>query len=73
MNPLNWRHEHQLALVVGAAVGIAIGLLVGLIYNGIHYATLFQWLGWSWSAVRWAILGALIGGATIYTRQLLHQ
>ena len=71
MNPLNWRNEHQLALVVGAAVGIAMGLLIGFIYNGIHYATLYQWLGWS--AIRWAILGALVGGATIYTRQLLHQ
>jgi hypothetical protein len=71
MNPLNWRPEHQLALVVGAAVGIALGLLIGFIYNGVHYATLSQWL--VGSAFRWAILGALVGGATIYTRQLLHQ
>ena len=71
MNPLNWRPEHQLALVVGAAVGLAVGLLTGFIYNGVHYATLSQWLGWS--AIRWAILGALLGGATIYTRELLHR
>ena len=71
MNPLKWRLEHQLALVLGAAVGIVIGLLIGFIYNGVHYTTLSQWLGWS--AFRSAVLGALVGGATIYTRELLHQ
>ncbi len=71
MNPLKWRLEHQAALVLGAAVGIVIGLLIGFIYNGVHYVTLSQWLGWS--AFRWAVLGALLGGATIYMRELLHQ
>jgi hypothetical protein len=71
MNPLKWRREHQVALLLGAAVGIAIGLLIGFIYNGVHYATLPQWLGWS--AFRWGVLGALVGGTTIYMRQLLHR
>jgi hypothetical protein len=71
MNPFNWRPEHQLALVLGAALGIALGLVIGFIYNGVHYATLSNWLGWS--AFRWGVVGALVGGTTIYTRQLLHQ
>jgi hypothetical protein len=71
MNPLKWQVEHQVALVLGAAVGIAIGLLIGFIYNGIHYATLSAWLGSS--ALRWAVFGALVGGTTIYVRELLHR
>jgi hypothetical protein len=71
MNPLTWKVEHQVALILGAAVGIAMGLLIGFIYNGIHYATLTQWLGSS--ALRWAVFGALVGGTTIYVRELLHR
>ena len=92
MNPMNWRREHQVALLLGGAIGIATGLLVGYMYDGlwsmyfgIHAAIaatpgnvpparvlgVAAWLG-SGSIFRWAAFGALVGGAAIYTRQLLH-
>jgi hypothetical protein len=72
MNPLKWRREHQVALVLGALIGVAVGLAIGFIYNGVHYVTLFPWLAGG-SALRWGVFGALVGGATIYMRQLLHD
>lgn len=85
MNPLNWRREHQVALLLGGAIGIATGLVVGYMFES--YWSLFAvlatagssgpprtvetWLG-SGSSFRWGVFGALLGGAIIYTRQLLH-
>jgi len=43
MNPLTWRHQHQLALLLGVVLGVILGLLVGFMYEGIHYGTLDQW------------------------------
>jgi hypothetical protein len=103
MNPLNWRREHQVALLLGGVIGIAMGLLIGYMYDtlwsmydgiltamgnmiaaGKSAATANapvnppnlpraagQWLG-SGSSFRWGVCGALVGGAILYTRQLLH-
>jgi hypothetical protein len=93
MNPMNWRREHQLALLLGGAIGIATGLLIGYMYYGLWsmYVGILHaiaatagkapgpprvdgvvaWLG-SGSSFRWGAFGALVGGAAIYTRQLLH-
>jgi hypothetical protein len=87
MNPLNWRREHQVALLIGGAVGICIGLLVGYMYDSLFSMFVVQvsanrtvadaprsvgaWLG-SGSSFRWGAFGALVAGALIYTRQLLH-
>ena len=72
MNPLAWRREHQVALVLGAVLGAMIVLVLGFMYRGLNYATLSSELIWSGSTLRWALLGALIGGCLVYVRQLLH-
>jgi len=90
MDPLNWRREHQVALLLGVAIGIAIGLLIGYMYDGLWSMfvgirvamsatagnvppakAVAAWLG-TGSSFRWGAFGALVGGAAIYTRQLLH-
>jgi len=87
MNPLDWRPEHQVALLLGVVIGIVIGLAGGFMYDGIHGALaptvgdasfhdktaagIMLWLG-TGSALRWGVFGAFVGGAIIYTRQLLH-
>jgi H+/Cl- antiporter ClcA len=70
MNPLIWRHEHQLALLVGLVIGIIVGLLVGFMYEGFHYATLDHWQ--VNSRFRWGILGAVVGVLVIYAQGLLR-
>jgi high-affinity Fe2+/Pb2+ permease len=33
MNPLNWKHEHQVALGIAAVIGAVLGVLTGyLVY-----------------------------------------
>jgi hypothetical protein len=70
MNPLTWRHEHQVALVLGVVLGIALGLTAGFMYDGIHYATLDRWN--TGSIFRWGILGAFAGACVIYIQRLLR-
>ena len=73
MNPLKWRREHQVALVLGAAMGISVGLVIGYIYNDVHYANATLRLYFEGgSGFRWGVFGALVGGTAIYVRQLLH-
>jgi hypothetical protein len=71
INPLTWRREHQLALIVAAIIGVIIGLAVGYMYHRVQFATSSLWF-WSWSSFRWAAIGAIIGAAVIYIRQLVH-
>ena len=70
MNPLTWRREHQIALLLGTVLGIVAGLLVGFVRAGIHFETLQQWIS-SLSGFRWAVLGALFGAGVIYVQRLL--
>jgi polyferredoxin len=72
MNPLKWRREHQLALVLGAVLGIGLGFVAGYSYHGIHFEKGLSLYITGGSAFRWGIFGALVGGTTIYIRQLLH-
>jgi len=70
MNPITWRQEHQVALVIGVLLGIVLALAVGFMYDGIHYATLNRWnIG---SIFRWGILGAFAGACVIYIQGLLR-
>jgi hypothetical protein len=71
MNPLTWRREHQVALLLGIALGIVAGLVVGYFHHDIHIATLQQWI-LGWSSIRWAVLGALFGAGLIYVQRLLR-
>jgi H+/Cl- antiporter ClcA len=70
MNPMTWRHEHQVALLVRIVLGIVLGLLVGFMYEGFHYATLERWK--IESIFRWGILGAFVGACVIFTQRLLR-
>jgi hypothetical protein len=72
MNPLGWRREQQLALVLGAILGAVIFLVVGFMYRGINYTLLSGGEFWFKSTARCAILGALVGACLVYIRQLLH-
>jgi hypothetical protein len=73
MNPFKWRREHQIALLLGAAVGIALGFITGYMHENVHYANpTFSLYLTGGSAFRWGLFGALVGGTTIYIRQLLH-
>jgi H+/Cl- antiporter ClcA len=70
MNPMTWRREHQVALLLGLVLGIVLGLLVGFMYEGFHYATVESWkIG---SRFRWGILGAFVGACVIFTQRLLR-
>jgi hypothetical protein len=77
MNPLSWSREHQLALLVAALIGAALATVLGYLV----YAS-----GWGEGAVPfeswilrlfagplwWALFGAVIGGASIFVRNLMR-
>ena len=75
MNPLQWRREHQVALLLGVVVGIALGFVTGYMHHNIHFENAGQFSSYltGGSALRWGVLGALLGGTIIYMRQLLHE
>lgn len=83
MNPLRWRREHQLAFVSSALLGSSIGgLLFILVLAETYYPPLwcgFGSHGWTcWvngyvvRVMMWVTLGALVGLAIVYIRQLLR-
>ena len=72
MNPFAWKHEHQLALLLGALIGIVVALVADLIYHSPHHYGTYGQIVWGYSGFRWGVLGALVGSGVIYVRQLLH-
>ena len=79
VNPLQWRREHQLALLVFALVGLALGFAFGYARDP-HQVTFLDWLihalnpqypgfGGAW----WGIFGALVGAASVYAAMLLRR
>ena len=75
MNPLQWRSEHQVALLLGVVVGIALGFVAGYMHHDIRIDNTAAFSNYltKGSALRWGVFGALIGGTIIYIRQLLHD
>jgi Mg/Co/Ni transporter MgtE len=73
MNPFAWRKEHRVAIILGAILGAVILVVIGFMYRGLNYGTISSGLFWSGSTIRWAILGALIGGCMVYVRRLLQM
>jgi hypothetical protein len=73
MNPLAWRREHQVALVLGAILGAIIMVVIGFMYRELNYGTISAGLFWSASTARWAILGLLLGAGIVYERRLLEM
>lgn len=86
MNPLDWKREHQIALVGAFAIGAILGLLFALqmldTYTGFRWGALwcarrgydcFYLLNGYWlRATLSACLGGLIGAGIVYIRQLLR-
>jgi hypothetical protein len=85
MNPLEWKREHQVALLLCAGIGLIFGFVFGL-YTVRKYGYQYEWatLGVAtfsdltadilyWCAVGiLAVFGALIGAAVIYSVQLMR-
>ena len=77
MNPLSWSREHQIALLAAALIGAALGIVLGyLVYAagwGEGAVPFGSWLGRLLDGpIWWALFGAVIGGAIIFIRNLLH-
>ena len=81
MNPLHWKREHLIALMISASLGAVIGLLFGIRevdpYTHYGYHAFFtveaQGYNFYWLVVSvWAIFGASICAAVVYIRQLLR-
>lgn len=85
LNPMTWKREHQIALMLAIAIGCIGGVLVGLYstetYSSFRWGALwcegryscFYLLNGYWLKITlWASLGAAIGAALVWIRQLLR-
>ncbi|MGD0533044.1 MAG: hypothetical protein ABSA62_12465, partial [Methyloceanibacter sp.] len=83
MNPLLWRREHQIALLVAAGIGCILGITIGYAisdYDGFHPFWVYLVGGWCCHSIQVydgrslisGLLGAITGGAIVYIRQLLR-
>ena len=88
MNRLEWRREHQIALLIAAAIGAFLGSVIAYhavspyvsMYSGWSEATFgnygLDWVGFLshyWLViVFWPLSCALIGGGIVYIQQLLR-
>ena len=77
MNPLSWSREHQTALCLAALIAAALATVLGyLVYAagwGEGAVPFGSWLGRLLDGpIWWALFGAVIGGAIIFVRNLLH-
>jgi hypothetical protein len=89
MNPLLWKREHQLALLIASATGAAIGLVHGVrsaspIFGfGSHdCGSLMGWLlhdicgstQHDWfPLIGWPIFGSVLGAAVVYVWHLMQS
>jgi hypothetical protein len=77
MNPLSWSRDHQIALCLAALIAAALATVLGyLVYAagwGEGAVPFGSWLGRLLEGpIWWALFGAVIGGAIIFVRNLLH-
>jgi hypothetical protein len=79
MNPLEWKREHQIALVGAIIVGFALGLAFGYARDT-HFSGFGEWLITALNpnypgttGTGWSIFGALIGAAIAYVVQLMRR
>lgn len=77
MNPLHWKHEHQIALACAALLGAGISLF--LAWQGVHPRGHWQFIELCQCAVNfyWLIVfacslaGAAVGAVLVYIAKLL--
>jgi hypothetical protein len=55
LNPLRWKYEDQVGLVVATIAGVGFGIVIG-------YQSGNEWLG----TLIWALIGAVILGGAFY-------
>jgi hypothetical protein len=77
MNPLEWKREHQIALLISAGIGFVFGLIFGLhelntpcwVSMGCIKENVIYWI----TIVGDGICGAIIAAVIIYTVQLMRR
>ena len=79
MNPLEWKREHKVALLIAALVGICAALAVGFVAHGTTRGaaggfSFDYWIGqpFRFGGFWWGLLGAACGAGMVYVRQLLR-
>jgi hypothetical protein len=74
MNPLRWKHEHQVAWLVICVIGGIIGLLSAFFTENHAFYTriFFSWLPEIYLYWPWPVFGAVIPGLAFYVYQLLR-
>jgi hypothetical protein len=83
MNPLNWKREHQMALVCAGALGGVLSFIAAVLT--LHPGRHFEWCvfrehgtcayfptGYVALLIFWTFRGTLVSGAIVYIRQLLR-
>lgn len=77
INPLGWRPEHKIALILALIVGAVIGFITGYFAIAVRYgaeggprfSSYMAGLIY-YSGLWWAITGAMVGGALVYIKML---
>jgi len=62
LNPLKWKYESQVGLLVSTIAGAGFGILIG-------YRSGNEWLG----TLIWALIGAVILGGAFYFARATHE
>jgi hypothetical protein len=86
MNPLDWKREHQIALIIaiglGAMVGCTFGAMVtpsyvsfkwGQLWCDYGYQCVYLLQGYWLLILFWTVLGGSMGGGNVYIRRLLRE
>ena len=84
LNPIQWKRNYRIALVVAALIGFALGTVVGFFADRLQGQTFWGWIegpgyagygtfGFFAGGYWWGAMGAVIGAAFVYMRQLLRS
>jgi hypothetical protein len=76
-NPVSWSREHQVALLIGALIGAALATVLGYIVYAVGWGEgALPFESWIWrplgGPIWWAFFGAVMGGASIFVRNLMR-